>query len=124
MAYETGMDVERIRANIAAREAYKELMSFVDDVLLYKKANKERFLELLAAETAASIGKVLVDDGPTFRMSDKEAEQFEKLTFPYGKFKGEEVGDVDLEYILLLTEGSFTRQLVRYARSQRFIDRQ
>lgn len=118
------LNLEKIKANIAAREAVTELMTFVPDVLLYKHADEERFWEVLASEVAARLGKVLVDDGPAFRMNEKEAERFEQQVLPWGKYKGEKVGEVDLSYVLLLTEGDFTRQLIRYARSQTFADRQ
>lgn len=118
------INLEKIKANIAAREAVTELLTYVPDVLLYKKADEERFWQVLAEEIAARIGKVLVDDGPTFRMGEKEAEHFEKDVFPYGAHKGKPVGEVDISYILLLTEGDFTRRLIRYVRSQVFADRQ
>lgn len=118
------INLEKLKANIAAREAWKELETFIPDVLLYKPADIDRFHELAATEMAAKIGKVLVEDGPTFRMNENEACRFEDEVFPYGKYKGQKVGEVDPSYVLLLTEGDFTRQLIRYARSDRFKDRQ
>lgn len=124
MPYETGMDIEKIRANVAARDAFNELMTFLQDVLKYKPAEEERVLRIMAEECAAKLGKVLVDDGPTFRMSEKESEHFEQEIVPYGTFKGKKVGELPLSYIFIITEGTFTRQLLRYVRSKRFLDRQ
>ena len=57
-------------------------------------------------------------------MSEQEAVRFEHQHFPFGKYKGQKVGGVDYSYILLITEGDFTKELIRYSRSDRFKDRE
>jgi hypothetical protein len=87
----------------------------------------ERFWELLATEAAERIGMVLAADGPKSKreqMSYQEAVEFEKTVIPWGAQAGRKVAEVEPRYFLAVTEGRFPRDLQRYLKSTRFLERQ
>lgn len=54
-------------------------------------------------------------------MNDVEARAFGDTTIPFGKFRGHRIDEVDLEYLLWLSEqkDEFKESLRRYVRSER-----
>jgi uncharacterized protein (DUF3820 family) len=57
-------------------------------------------------------------------MTDAPAAAFEKTPMPFGKYQGEPVGDVPVDYLIWMTEGDFTTTMRRYLASERFQRRQ
>lgn len=110
----------KIAKNVKAREAVDELLTFVPEVI--KGADEERFWECLAKEAASHIGQVLADDGMVNKpMSDAEAEKFENTTrMSKGKFQGELIKDIDLNYLGAWLGDTFSRNMQRYLKSDRF----
>ena len=91
----------------------------------------ERFWEVLANIAADRCGKKLavlprhvVEGNESTRMSDEEATQFERTIVPFGKYQGEPVGEVPIEYWTFVTESRFNRELIRYMRSAAYQRRQ
>lgn len=90
-----------------------------------------RFWEVLARMAAdrcdKAIGvlpKAIVDGHSENKMNATEAQEFERVTVPFGKYAGQCVGDVPMSYWLWVTESDWNRDLIRYLRSDTFQQRQ
>jgi hypothetical protein len=85
-------------------------------------ADEERFWECLAKEAASRVGAVLADDGMVNKpMTDTEAEKFENtIRLNRGKHQGELVKDVPVSYLGAWLDDTFSRNMQRYLKSDRF----
>jgi len=122
-------DKLEIKANMAARLAASECLSFAQDSMRMHSTrdvtvDEDRFWECVATQAAAHLGMKLVMDGPSDKMSDREASRFEDTVMPFGIHRNSKVGDVAPSYFVSLLEGEFTQQLKRYVGCKRFMDRQ
>jgi hypothetical protein len=111
-----------IAINKKAREDAQEFMAFIED---QAGQQPQRFWEVLGESVSAKLppNPQPVDRFPP--MGEQEAARFEIVALPYGKHRGEMVGNVPCDYLLFLTEGDeFSQRLRRYVKSKRFQDRQ
>ena len=104
--------------NVEACKRAREMFELIGE-------QPQRFWEALAMicqEQLPVTSKVLDKHGP---LNDQEAQAFERVLMPRGRYAGEAVGDVPVEYILWWTEqDDFTPMLLRYVRSRVFQARQ
>ena len=112
------MSNDSLSDNVQARKDAAEIIEFIGD-------KSVKFWTVLGAMVHDKIPKVpdAVERHPP--MTEQEAIQFEAEDIPFGKHKGNAVGEVPVDYILWLTEGNeFDKDLRRYVRSKRFQMRQ
>lgn len=110
-----------LQANIDARKDAEESISFIENCY----DTPQRFWEIIAEHAAKKLPAKPAPVDPLPAMTEGEAIAFESREVPYGKWAGYEVGQVDCEYLIFLTEGDeFSKRIRRYVKSKRFQDRQ
>jgi len=137
------MDQEQVKRNMTSRKLAEAVFGLVEGVLegeeLYfdplnvalellgrEPYDKTRFFEIMERLCRDKIDFFVHNKKPTPTgpMTEQEASQFERVEITFGKYKGDTVGSLPIDYILFLTESNFSRQLSRYVQSVRFDRRQ
>lgn len=119
----------KIRENVKARLDAEELVrKEIAPLLPLLEAESEHFWRVLAELANDRLDKKVVKPetiDPLPPMEYEEAIEFEKLVIDFGKYKGDEVGELPISYILSITEDSwFIKKLKRYTKSKVFQARQ
>lgn len=122
MTSQVRVDEEKIRLRIRSRDHAAEVLACREAILSTPEFWQE-ILEIAAGHGANRGVPEVVIAGPQ-PMGDEEARKFENSKMPFGYHAGTRIFDVPISYLLNLSEGEFTRQLARYARSEAFFRRQ
>lgn len=105
-----------LEQRIAARREAEEFVSLIDD------EKPRRFWEVVLELANEKLG---LQVSPLVPMTDAQASEFEQQEMKFGKFSGIAIGDVDCPYLEWLADtNSFSRELLRYVKSDRFARRQ
>lgn len=118
---------EQIQANLRGRQTAEEVMEILDSVAGdLPELARPRFWETLGGTVLQRCGYSQTNKVPTEEApySDEEALAFERMIVPYGKYQGEQVGEVPVSYWTYITESDFNHRLVRYLRSNHYQRRQ
>lgn len=121
----TDIDTTAVTAKVIARKAAKEVCQLANgeslkfhgdaNVTFWKTFTDHGLFLLPTGHHPVTI----VERGPLAAMTDAEAKKFERDGMPFGKWAGNPVGKVPLEYLVWLDEqDDFHRQLNRYLRNE------
>ena len=118
------MTPEQIKQNIKTRQDVNEVLGLAEEAC-NNGLNPNKFWTLLAEAAAEKIGKVVCDPDVK-EMSNEEAQVFELVRMPYGKYEGLNILQIlntDPEYLVWIKENEFAVRLGRYLRSQHYKSR-
>lgn len=107
-----------IADNVAVRKEADEAFVFVREIAKAMSPDRAaKFLAVVQLRIAKHLG--LVDNSkPTpDRMDTKQAKAFERTAVTFGKYSGQHVGDVPLDYWDYILDDKFRADLRRYTRS-------
>lgn len=116
-----------LEANKKAREeAEAAFLLACDAAHALPEELEKRFWEVLYFHVGKAVGAVEPENPKALQMSDTQARAFEKKLMPWGKYRGDPVGDVELDYLFFLAEkpDEFMADLRRYLRSDRVLQDQ
>lgn len=107
-----------IETNIKARKDACAAIDLIGD-------QPQRFWEVMKEHCESKLPKKPIEeDNRNSPLNEQHAIRFEAVSMPYGKHKGEEVGQVPCSYLEFLAEGDdFMKALRRYVKSQRYKER-
>lgn len=103
-------------------ESHLELVSESAGELASDEARRSFWKAIVAGVPAEHLPQAEPQGAPRPQpMNDAEARAFGDTVIPFGKFKGHRIDEVDLDYLLWLSEqkDEFKESLRRYVRSER-----